>query len=197
MISPTTSHSTARRNIKAQRPMSLRKAMVEPPSRDPQGGGRRADSIPAVSPSLPLLAGCQEEVQMSQHTLQNNREGAHDTALTVSWPCHRPASACPGADPRGAFLCTVCVSPPGKGPATRIPCDGPGCRRITPSLPKSCKSGPDPACRWAMVLRLENWGILCYFWTAPTMQGSQQSPQGTISDIPVTAWKHCTVPLSL
>lgn len=26
---------------------------------------------------------------MSQHTLQNNREGAHDTALTVSWPCRR------------------------------------------------------------------------------------------------------------
>lgn len=26
---------------------------------------------------------------MSQHTLQNNREGAHDTALTISWPCRR------------------------------------------------------------------------------------------------------------
>lgn len=137
MISPITSHSTARRSIPAQRPMSLKKAMVEPPSRDPQGRGGGASSIRAVSPSLPLLAGCQEEVQMSQHTLQNNREGAHDTALTVSWPCHRPAFACPGADPTGAFLCMTCVSPPGKGPAAGIHCDLPGCRCITPSLPKS------------------------------------------------------------
>lgn len=44
---------------------------------------------------------------MSQHTLPNNREGAHDTALTVSWPCHGPASACPGGHPRPAFLCTA------------------------------------------------------------------------------------------
>lgn len=89
---------------------------------------------------------------MSQHTLQNNWEGAHDTALTVSWPCHRHASACPGADPRGVFLCTACVSPPGKGPTTGIPCG----RCITPSLPRRSKSGPDPSCKWAKLLQFES-----------------------------------------
>lgn len=152
MISPATSHSTARRSITAHLPMTLKRPIVDPPSRHPQGGGRGAGSIPAVSPWLPLLADCQEEVQMSQHTLPNNREGAHDTALTISSPCHRFASACPGADPRGAFLCMVCVSPPGKGPTTGIPCGWSGCSHITPSLPQRCKSGPDPACRQATLL---------------------------------------------
>lgn len=156
MISPTTSHSTARSSITAQRPMSLEKVMVKPPSRDPQGGGRGTGSIPAASPLVSLLAGCQEEVQMSQHTLQNNWEGAHDTALTVSWPCHHPAPACPGVDLRVVFFCTTCVSPPGKGPSTGIPCGWPVCGCITPSLPKRCKSGPDPFCKWAKLLQFES-----------------------------------------
>lgn len=60
---------------------------------------------------------------MSQHTLQNNREGAHDITLTISWPWYFLSWSHPKGD--GAGTCH-CGTPKGAG-----------CEPMAPSLPKA------------------------------------------------------------